>query len=87
MVVDGSKNASDIVSQSFQMKDASPPVVKSLQVTPLHGGTRAEFKFTASEPGDYYYYLRPKTTAPDPTTADIVANPTGKGKQRLAHYQ
>ena len=43
MVVDGSKNASDIVSQEFQMKDASPPVVKSLQVTPLHGGTRAEF--------------------------------------------
>ncbi|WP_016995182.1 S-layer homology domain-containing protein [Lysinibacillus boronitolerans] len=82
MVVDGSKNASDIVSQSFQMKDASPPVVKSLQVTPLHGGTRAEFKFTASEPGDYYYYLRPKTTAPDPTTADIVANPTGKGKAK-----
>lgn len=82
MVVDGSKNASDIVSQEFQMKDASPPVVKSLQVTPLHGGTRAEFTFTASEPGDYYYYLRPKTTAPDPTTADIVANPTGKGKAK-----
>ncbi|UKJ45657.1 S-layer homology domain-containing protein [Lysinibacillus sp. ACHW1.5] len=82
MVVDGSKNASDIASQSFQMKDASPPAVKSLQVTPLHGGTRAEFKFTASEPGDYYYYLRPKTTAPDPTTADIVANPTGKGKAK-----
>ncbi|MEQ6855006.1 S-layer homology domain-containing protein [Lysinibacillus capsici] len=82
MVVDGSKNASDIVSQVFQMKDASPPVVNSLQVTPLHGGTRAEFKFTASEPGDYYYYLRPKTTAPDPTTADIVANPTGKGKAK-----
>ncbi|WGT40503.1 S-layer homology domain-containing protein [Lysinibacillus sp. 1 U-2021] len=82
MVVDGSKNASDIASQSFQMKDASPPAVKSLQVTPLHGGTRAELKFTASEPGDYYYYLRPKTTAPDPTTADIVANPTGKGKAK-----
>ncbi|MCS5503730.1 S-layer homology domain-containing protein [Lysinibacillus sp. A4] len=82
MVVDGSKNASDIASQSFQMKDASPPAVKSLQVTPLHGGTRAEFKFTASEPGDYYYYLRPKTTAPDPTTADIVANPTSKGKAK-----
>ncbi|WP_249663491.1 hypothetical protein, partial [Lysinibacillus fusiformis] len=55
IVVDGSKNASDIVSQLFQMKDATPPVVKSLQVTPLHGGTRAEFKFAASEPGDYYY--------------------------------
>lgn len=38
MVVDGSKNASDTVSQSFQMKDGTPPVVKSLQVTPLHGG-------------------------------------------------
>ncbi|MFI2132536.1 S-layer homology domain-containing protein [Lysinibacillus fusiformis] len=82
MVVDGSKNASDIVSQSFQMKDASPPVVKSLQVTPLHGGTRAEFKFAASEPGDYYYYVRKKTTAADPTTADIVANPTGQGKAK-----
>ncbi|MGG2075792.1 S-layer homology domain-containing protein [Lysinibacillus irui] len=79
MVVDGSKNASDTVSQSFQMKDGTPPVVKSLQVTPLHGGTRAEFTFTASEPGDYYYYVRKKTTAADPTTADIVANPTGKG--------
>lgn len=42
-------------------------------------GTRAEFTFTASEPGDYYYYVRKKTTAADPTTADIVANPTGKG--------
>ncbi|WBF56949.1 S-layer homology domain-containing protein [Lysinibacillus sp. JK80] len=82
MVVDGSKNASDIVSQEFQMKDASPPVVKSLQVTPLHGGTRAEFTFTASEPGDYYYYIRKKTTATDPTTADIVANPTGKGEAK-----
>lgn len=82
MVVDGSKNASDIVSQEFQMKDASPPVVKSLQVTPLHGGTRAEFTFTASEPGDYYYYIRKKTTATDPTTADIVANPTGKGQAK-----
>ncbi|MGE7600366.1 S-layer homology domain-containing protein [Lysinibacillus fusiformis] len=82
MVVDGSKNASDIVSQAFQMKDASPPVVKSLQVTPLHGGTRAEFKFAASEPGDYYYYVRKKTTAADPTTADIVANPTGQGKAK-----
>jgi len=82
MVVDGSKNASDIVSQEFQMKDASPPVVKSLQVTPLHGGTRAEFTFTASEPGDYYYYIRKKTT--DPTTADIVANPTGKGEAKAS---
>lgn len=82
MVVDGSKNASDIVSQEFQMKDASPPVVKSLQVTPLHGGTRAEFTFTASEPGDYYYYIRKKTSAADPTTADIVANPTGKGEAK-----
>ncbi|MFJ7408907.1 MULTISPECIES: S-layer homology domain-containing protein [unclassified Lysinibacillus] len=80
MVVDGAKNTSDIKSQSFQMKDSSPPVVKSLAVNPLHGGTRAEFTFTASEPGEYYYYVRKKTTAADPTTADIVANPTGKGK-------
>jgi hypothetical protein len=80
MVVDGAKNTSDIKSQSFQMKDSSPPVVKSLAVNPLHGGTRAEFTFTASEPGEYYYYVRKKTTAADPTTADIVAKPTGKGK-------
>ncbi|MFJ8103272.1 S-layer homology domain-containing protein [Lysinibacillus sp. NPDC096212] len=80
MVVDGAKNVSDIKSQSFQMKDGTPPVVKSLTVTPLHGGKRAEFTFTASEPGDYYYYVRKKTTAADPTTADIVAKPTGKGK-------
>ncbi|WP_433595729.1 S-layer homology domain-containing protein [Lysinibacillus xylanilyticus] len=80
MVVDGAKNVSDIKSQSFQMKDGTPPVVKSLTVTPLYGGKRAEFTFTASEPGDYYYYLRKKTTAADPTTADIVAKPTGKGQ-------
>ncbi|KOS64531.1 S-layer homology domain-containing protein [Lysinibacillus agricola] len=80
MIVDGAKNVSDIKSQSFQMKDGTPPVVKSLAVTPLHGGKRAEFKFTASEPGDYYYYVRKKTTAAAPTTADIIANPTGKGK-------
>ena len=58
MVVDGAKNVSDIKSQSFQMKDGTPPTVKSLTVTPLQGGTRAEFTFTASEPGDYYYYVR-----------------------------
>jgi len=80
MVVDGAKNVSDLKSESFQMKDASPPVVKSLKVNPLHGGKRAEFTFTASEPGDYYYYVRKKTTAADPTTADIVAKPTGTGK-------
>ncbi|MGE7916289.1 S-layer homology domain-containing protein [Lysinibacillus xylanilyticus] len=80
MVVDGAKNASDIKSQAFQMKDGSPPSVKSLTVTPLPGGTRAELKFTASEPGEYYYYVRKKTTAADPTTADIIAKPTGKGK-------
>lgn len=83
MVVDGSKNASDTVSQSFQMKDGTPPVVKSLQVTPLHGGTRAEFTFAASEPGDYYYYVRKKTTTTaDPTTVDIIANHTGKGEAK-----
>ncbi|MEX3747480.1 S-layer homology domain-containing protein [Lysinibacillus xylanilyticus] len=80
MVVDGAKNASDIKSQAFQMKDGSPPTVKSLNVNPLHGGTRAEFTFTASEPGDYYYYVRKKTNAADPTTANIIAKPTGKGK-------
>lgn len=80
MVVDGAKNTSDIKSQSFQMKDSSPPVVKSLAVNPLHGGTRAEFTFNASEPGEYYYYVRKKTEVADPTTAYIVANSTGKGK-------
>ena len=85
MVVDGSKNASDIVSQSFQMKDASPPVVKSLQVTPLHGGTRAEFKFTASEPGDYYYYLRPKRQHLTQQQQILLPIQRVKGKQRLAH--
>ncbi|MBX8945030.1 MULTISPECIES: S-layer homology domain-containing protein [Lysinibacillus] len=82
MVVDGSKNASDIVSQEFQMKDGTPPKVEGLKVTALHGGTRAEFTFRATEPGDYYYYVRKYTTAPDPTTTDIVANPTGKGKAK-----
>ncbi|WP_264990065.1 S-layer homology domain-containing protein [Lysinibacillus piscis] len=82
MVVDGAKNASDMASQGFQMKDSSPPKVTSLTVTPLHGGQRAEFSFVASEPGDYYYYVRKKTTAADPTTADIIANPTGKGKAK-----
>ncbi|KPN97694.1 S-layer homology domain-containing protein [Lysinibacillus sp. ZYM-1] len=81
MVVDGSKNASDIVSQAFQMKDGTPPKVENLNVTALHGGTRAKFTFKATEPGDYYYYVRKKTSAPAPTTADIVADPTtGKGK-------
>lgn len=86
MVVDGSKNASDIVSQEFQMKDASPPVVEIQgNVIPLHGGTRAEFKFKASEPGDYYYYVRKKTTAADPTTADIIANHRGKGEAKAGN--
>ena len=80
MVVDGAKNVSDLANKSFQMKDGSPPVVKSLTVLPLHGGKSAEYTFTASEAGDYYYYVRKKTTAADPTTADIVAKPTGAGK-------
>ena len=82
MVVDGAKNVSDLANKSFQMKDGSPPVVKSLKAEGLHGGQRAEFTFTASEPGDYYYYVRKKTTAADPTTADIVAKPTGTGKAK-----
>jgi len=82
LVVDGAKNASDIVSESFQMRDASPPVVRSLNVEELPGGTRAKFTFTASEPGDYYYYVRRTTTAPPPTTEDIIANPTGSGTAR-----
>ncbi|OCX60486.1 S-layer protein [Lysinibacillus sp. AR18-8] len=81
MVVDGSKNASDIVSQEFQMKDGTPPRVEKLNVTALHGGTRAKFTFKATEPGDYYYYVRKETSAPAPTTADIIADPTTvKGK-------
>ena len=80
MVVDGAKNVSDLANKSFQMKDGSPPAVKSLTVLPLHGGKRAEMKFVASEPGEYYYVVRPKTSAPDPTTADIIAKPTGKGE-------
>lgn len=82
MVVDGAKNVSDLATKEFQMKDGSPPAVKSLTVLPLHGGKRAEMKFVASEPGEYYYYVRPKTSAPDPTTADIIANPTGKGEAK-----
>lgn len=82
MVVDGAKNVSDLANKSFQMKDGSPPSVKSLTVLPLHGGKRAEMKFVASEPGEYYYYVRPKTSAPDPTTKDIIANPTGKGEAK-----
>ncbi|MFJ7951970.1 S-layer homology domain-containing protein [Lysinibacillus sp. NPDC096418] len=82
MVVDGAKNVSDLATKSFQMKDGSPPSVKSLTVLPLHGGKRAEMKFVASEPGEYYYYVRPKTSAPDPTTKDIIANPTGKGEAK-----
>ncbi|KOS66222.1 S-layer protein [Lysinibacillus contaminans] len=82
MVVDGAKNVSDLANKSFQMKDGSPPAVKSLTVLPLHGGKRAEMKFVASEPGEYYYVVRPKTSAPDPTTKDIIANPTDKGEAK-----
>jgi len=81
MVVDGAKNVSDIKSQSFKMKDATPPTVTIKNARGLPGGQRAEFSFTASEPGDYYYYVRKQSSkAPAPTTAEIVANPTGKGK-------
>lgn len=80
MVVDGAKNVSDLATKSFQMKDGSPPSVKSLKAVGLHGGKSAEYTFTASEAGDYYYYVRKKTTLADPTTADIVAKPTGTGK-------
>ena len=80
MVVDGANNVSDLASQSFQMKDGLAPVVKSLTINPLRGGKRVEMSFVASEPGEYYYYVRPKTSASDPTTKDIIGNYTGKGE-------
>ena len=82
MVVDGANNVSDIVSQSFQMKDGSAPVVKSLTINPLRGGKRANMTFVASEPGEYFYYIRPKTSAPNPTTKDIIESYTGKGQAK-----
>ena len=81
--IDGSKNVSSTVSQEFQLKDATPPRVNHLKATPLHGGQRAGVTFTASEPGDYYIYYRPKTTGQTPATfAEIKANAqvTGKAK-------
>lgn len=81
IVVDGSKNVSNPISKAtFQMKDSTPPTVKIVYAKGLHGGQRGQFEFKASEPGDYYYLVREKTTAGAPTVEDIMLNPTGSGK-------
>lgn len=80
VVVDNAGNASEKEEYEFTTKDGTPPIVRDLTAKDLHGGQRIEFEFTPSEPGDYYYYIRRATTAPDPTTADIMANPSGTGK-------
>lgn len=80
VVVDNAGNASEKEEYEFTTKDGTPPRVGNLTAEPMHGGQRIEFEFTPSEPGEYYYYIRRATTAPDPTTADIMANPSGTGK-------
>lgn len=79
VVVDNAENISDKMEAEFETTDGTPPRVMNLEAEALHGGQRVKIKFKPSEPGDYYYYIRPATTAPAPTTADIIASYTGKG--------
>lgn len=79
VVVDDAGNTSEKVEYDFTTKDGTPPRVNNLTAEPMHGGQRVKFFFTPSEPGEYYYYIRRATTAPDPTTADIIRDHTGKG--------
>ncbi|WP_107838474.1 S-layer homology domain-containing protein [Metasolibacillus meyeri] len=80
VVVDGAGNVSEKAEAEFSTTDGTPPRVLNLRAEPMHGGQRVKFFFTPSEPGDYYYFIRRATTAADPTTADIIANPTGTGR-------
>ncbi|MEC1179556.1 S-layer homology domain-containing protein [Metasolibacillus meyeri] len=80
VVVDDAGNVSEKAEAEFSTTDGTPPRVLNLRAEPMHGGQRAKFFFTPSEPGDYYYFIRRATTAADPTTADIIANPTGTGR-------
>ncbi|MEG0258374.1 MAG: S-layer homology domain-containing protein [Lysinibacillus sp.] len=83
IVVDGSKNISEpVAKKEFTMKDSTLPKVTGIRGEGLHGGQRMKITFTASEPGEYYYYIRKAisgTNIPAPTTAEIMSNPTGKG--------
>lgn len=79
MVIDGANNVSDVKSQEFKMKDATPPTVTGINVNPLPGGKRAEATFTTTELGEYYYIVRKKTTPSTPPTAEEVAKSTNKG--------
>lgn len=79
VVVDAAENVSNIESKPFTTTDGTLPQVNNLTARPLHGGQRIEFSFRPSEPGEYFYYIRIKSTAPDPTTEDIIRNPYGRG--------
>lgn len=78
VAVDASNNVSKISDETFLVKDSIAPVVSIVRAAGLYGGQRAEFVFTGTEPGDYYYYIA-KDTEAAPTVEGIIANPTGKG--------
>lgn len=77
---DEADNYSYKVSQSFITKDVTPPMIDDLGVTALPEGKRATVSFKASEVGQYYYQLVPKTDIEEPPTVDDVINkPSGIG--------
>ncbi|WP_042470271.1 S-layer homology domain-containing protein [Bacillus ndiopicus] len=78
VVVDNAENVSEKAEYTFSTKDGTPPRV-TISAVPMHGGQRALLTIKPSEAGEYYYYVRKLTTAPDPTTADILREHTGKG--------
>ncbi len=82
VVVDPSENVSKVENKPFTTTDGTLPQVNNLTARALHGGQRIEFSFRPSEPGEYFYFIRPLTTLPDPTTEDIIRNPIGRGTIR-----
>lgn len=79
VVADNADNLSKWESVGFTTTDGTPPKVNSLKATALHGGQRIQFSFNPSEIGEYYYYIREKSTFPDPTTEEIIEYPSGRG--------
>ncbi|WP_342471425.1 S-layer homology domain-containing protein [Metasolibacillus sp. FSL H7-0170] len=80
VVVDNSENVSEKAEKAFSTTDGTPPRVNGLGAEPMHGGQRAKFFFTPSEPGEYYYIIRRSTSAEAPTVEDILTSPSGSGQ-------
>ena len=72
--VDDAGNFSARYDGEFSTKDGTPPQFLNASATGLAGGRRIEFKFTPSEKGKYYYFIRESQNVDNTITVDDVIN-------------